>query len=143
MEIIGYVLHCSLSWCLCLKMQECRAGSCAAPSPHREVPWLDGSVGGPGLISAPLQSCREAVTPAQPSCHESCFSCAQETPRAGAAVLIPFVMWLSSPPPPHFPGTRHVHGSHGWSSAGRLNTTCPGTHGTASRLVLPSPCCLV
>lgn len=119
------------------KTQDCRAGSCAAPSPHTEVPWLDGSTGGPGLISALLQSCRGAVTPAQPSHHESCFSRAQEAPSDGAAVLLPSVLWLCSPPPPCFPGVRHVHGSHGCSSARGLSMTCSGTRGSASRVVLP------
>lgn len=72
--------------------QNCRAGSCAASSPHREVPWLDGSAGGPGMVSALLQSCRGAVTPAQPSSHESCFPRAQEAPHDGAVVVIPSVL---------------------------------------------------
>lgn len=140
MEITEWVLHYSVIWCLCsltlptgkTQRQGCRAGSCAASSPHREVPWLEGSAGGPGLVSAFLQSCRGAVTPAQPSCHGSCFPRAQEPPHDGAAVLIPSVIVAVFTTSSCFPSARLDHGSPGWSSAGRLSATCPGT-----KLVLP------
>lgn len=122
------------SWVMC----------CLFPS---QGSLLGGSAGGPGLVCSLLQSHRGAVTPAQPPGHENCFLCAQEAPCDGAAVLIASATWLCLPPPPCLPGARLVPGSRGWSSAGRLTATCSGTHSTlvltASKLVLPSPCCLM
>lgn len=122
------------SWVVC-----CLFPSLGSPLARWALPW--GSAGGPGLVSALLQSHGGAVTLAQPPGQENCFLCAQEAPHDGAAELIPSAMWLCSPPPPCLPSARLVRGSHGWSSAGKLTATCSCSHSTlvltASKLVLP------
>lgn len=80
---------------------------CVLPLPltGKSPGWMGtplGSAGGPGLVSALLQSHGGAVTPAQPPGQENCFLCAQEAPHDGAAVLIPSAMWLCSPLLPAF-----------------------------------------
>lgn len=156
MEIIGYIY--SLIWCLCLwpylLAKQTKSGlqslvvCCLFPSQGSPLagwalPW--GVLVAQGW-SLPSSSPTEGQWHQHsPLAKKIAFS-VHRRPHM-MVQLYSFHLWLCSPPPPCLPSARLVRGSHGWSSAGRFTATCSGTHSTlvltASKLVLPWPCCLM